>query len=48
MSSSIRGLVAQMPASLLAFIKVVSSGVSFGVLFLLQFSLLSPSVPMQV
>ena len=48
MSSSVRGLVARMPASLLAFVEVVSSGVSFGVLFLLQFSLPSPSVCMQV
>ena len=52
MSSSVRGLVARMPVSLLAFIEVVSSrvssGVSFGVLFLLQFSLPSPPVPMQV
>ena len=48
MSSSVRGLVAQMPASLLTFVKVVSSRVSFGVLFLLQFSLPSPSVRMQV
>ena len=47
MSSSVRGLVVQMPASLLAFVKVVSSRVSFGVLFLL-FSLPSPAVPMQV
>ena len=47
MSSSVRGLVAQMLASLLAFVKVVSSGVSFGVLFLL-FSPPSPSVPLQV
>ena len=44
MSSSVRGLVAQMPVSLLAFIEVVSSRVSFGVLFLLQLSLpLCPS-----
>ena len=37
-----------MPASLLTFVKVVSSGISVGVLFLLQLSLLSPSVHMQV
>ena len=48
MSSSVRGLVAWMPVGLLAFIEVVSSRVSFGVLFLLQLSLPSLSVCMQV
>ena len=35
MSSSVRGLVAQMPVSLLTFIEVASFRVSFGVLFML-------------
>ena len=48
--SSVRGLVARMPMSLLAFvfIEVVSSRTSFGVFLLLQLSLSSPSVPLQV
>ena len=44
MSSSVRGLAFWMSVSLLVFVEVVSSGMSFGVLFLLQFSLLFPSV----